>query len=372
MKDNNCIYFNYASPTSSSFMYREIGLDIPTNIFYVNYKGVSSFYVPFFEYEYLKKYANNSTTIKNIDELLIFGDNYFDAIINFLKQMNKGVVKVPGLFPSWFLIKMIKAGLDVKIEDFNFIYPLIKKNSMEIRAMKKTGSVVKASFANIENILNSATVINGCIYYKNKKLSSEGLSRIIELFFLEKNIRCGFVVVSCGKYSYYPHCKVNHLLRANETIIIDLAVRGADGYYIDATRTYCVGEPYYHDFINLYRNIKEVKREIEKDMQPGKIISKVYEKTMDMMSKVGIKDSGDNCLVCHHSIGHGIGRDLHQLPVIDSKAKISFEKNMVIAIEPGAYIKDLGGIRIEDTYLITNNGIDNLTFGRYKFLINKK
>lgn len=378
MIKKECVYFHYASTINSSFMYKKLGLNIPTNIFYIGDETGEYFYVPVFEYDYLKKYSRHPG-IRNINELKGFENNYFNAVTDFLKQKKKTII-VPAFFPAWLLEKMLKRGINVEVKDFYFFQPLLNKSAKEIEMIRKTAKGVRDCFDYIENVLAETTSQNNFIYYKGKKLSSKLLSNMIGLFLLSRNIKCEILIVAYGKYAYYPHCQINHFLEPKKTIIVDLGAMDTDnGYYVDVSRTYCIGKPESEKFIDLYNCVKKAKSKLKEKAFPGKLISTAYSEAVSVMSEQGIKIArnslpfkDDTISICHHSLGHGVGRELHQLPIIDENAVVGFEKNMVLAFELGAYMKGYGGVRIEDTYLITENGVENLTRGKYNFLINQE
>jgi Xaa-Pro aminopeptidase len=70
-----------------------------------------------------------------------------------------------------------------------------------------------------------------------------------------------------------------------------------------------------------------------------------------------------------HAVGHGIGIAVHEAPSVSPKSKNTLQANMVITIEPGIYVKNKGGIRIEDTVLITENGYKLLTHSSKEFIV---
>jgi Xaa-Pro aminopeptidase len=62
-----------------------------------------------------------------------------------------------------------------------------------------------------------------------------------------------------------------------------------------------------------------------------------------------------------HNLGHGVGLDIHEAPILSPESKDILEKSNVVTIEPGIYIPGFGGVRIEDTILITQSGAEKLT-----------
>ncbi len=130
------------------------------------------------------------------------------------------------------------------------------------------------------------------------------------------------------------------------------------------TRTVFVGKPTKKD-IALYSKVLKSKKAGEKKVRPNKICADA-----DMASR---KELGALSKYFIHTLGHGVGTRIHELPRIYFKReKDVFLENMVVTVEPGIYIPNKLGIRIEDTYLVTKNGSRPLTKSTQKLLIFRK
>ncbi len=120
------------------------------------------------------------------------------------------------------------------------------------------------------------------------------------------------------------------------------------------TRTFFLGK------INkLYRKIfsvvKKTQESVIRKICPGIRISK-----LDIIARNIIKNSGFGKYFTHRT-GHGIGIEVHELPVVSDKTDTVIKKGMTFTIEPGIYIPEVGGVRIEDTILVTETGYEILT-----------
>jgi Xaa-Pro aminopeptidase len=146
-------------------------------------------------------------------------------------------------------------------------------------------------------------------------------------------------------------------------ILVDF-VGGAGGYLADRTRIYCVGEPPAeardaHDFC------LEMLHEITARLRPGASPARIHEEVMTIAARSPFHDRfmgwGENQV---GFLGHGIGIDLDELPVIAPGFEAPLEEGNVIAIEPKAFLGGVGAVGVENTYSITRDGFRNLTGGR--------
>ncbi len=93
-------------------------------------------------------------------------------------------------------------------------------------------------------------------------------------------------------------------------------------------------------------------------MPPGALVGE-----LDRVARSFIAESGYGEYFTH-SLGHGVGLDIHEAPTIKTQGPFSqtpLQPGMVLTIEPGIYLPEIGGVRLEDTLLITESGYENLT-----------
>ncbi|MGG0670208.1 Xaa-Pro peptidase family protein [Lederbergia citrisecunda] len=178
------------------------------------------------------------------------------------------------------------------------------------------------------------------IEYKMKKLGAQKL---------------GFdVKVISGKRSALPHGKPGTLpIEENAFVLFDMGV-SVGGYIADISRTVVLGEPT-EKMIHIYETVREALEKAINAVKPGVVIS-----DLDRIAREHIEQQGFGQYFIHR-LGHGLGLDLHEYPSIHANNSDKLEQGMVFTIEPGIYIPEIGGVRIEDDVLVTENGVEVLT-----------
>jgi Xaa-Pro aminopeptidase len=160
-------------------------------------------------------------------------------------------------------------------------------------------------------------------------------------------------IVAAGQRSALPHAHPGAASICAGILLIDMGAF-REKYASDMTRMFHVG-PATPKYKRAYRAVLEAQLAAIDAVKPGATASSV-----DRAARSTLKAHGlDREFI--HSTGHGLGLEIHELPRIGSKDKTKLAAGMAITIEPGVYIEGWGGIRIEDTVLVTAGGCEILT-----------
>ncbi|MFO7888329.1 MAG: Xaa-Pro peptidase family protein [Eubacteriales bacterium] len=127
------------------------------------------------------------------------------------------------------------------------------------------------------------------------------------------------------------------------------------GYLTDFSRTVIVGKEPTPKQKEAYEVVKKAQMEAIKSIKAGVLAKEPFYASEKIFIDTGYRENH------YEGMGHGIGLFLHEEPFLDKNSKLILEKNNVLTVEPGLYIPDWGGIRIEDTVLVTEEGYELLT-----------
>ncbi len=223
------------------------------------------------------------------------------------------------------------------------------KDENEIELIKKACELTDECFKHLLEFIK--------IGMKEKTISYE-----IEKYFLEHGADdLSFeTIVASGSNSSKPHAKATERkIQAGDPITIDFGCK-YKGYCSDMTRTIFAG--FVPEKIRpIYDLVLKNQIQTANDMKEGaniRIISRNVDNDFQLYGYSLV-----------HSLGHGVGLDIHELPFISSKNDNILKQNMVVTNEPGIYIPGEFGVRIEDTVLITKSGCINLTKSDKNYIV---
>lgn len=222
--------------------------------------------------------------------------------------------------------------LSMLVEDFRKI-----KDKSEIKIIKKAAEITDKTFEEILKIIKPGLTekfIQRKIVEIMENLGVEGVS-------FEP-------IVAAGKGSAEPHYFASgKKIKSGEILLIDMGVK-YKGYCSDFTRTVFVGKAPPR-FKKLYSIVLETQEEAIKNAKVGYSVKKLHQDSVLNFKKY----KEDKYFI--HSLGHNVGVDIHEFPILGAGGKGKFENGMVFTIEPGLYHKNFGGIRIEDLCLMNEN-----------------
>ena len=153
-------------------------------------------------------------------------------------------------------------------------------------------------------------------------------------------------IVASGMHSAYPHhLPGKRAIKKDEPVVVDLGV-DFEGYKSDITETFFIGR--LPDELNfVYKTVSNVQKQCVCFAKEGKSASDVYRFAVEMLEREKLAK------YFIHGLGHGVGIEVHEEPVLSRKSTSVLKKNMVFSIEPGVYIPGTGGVRLERMLFLT-------------------
>lgn len=161
------------------------------------------------------------------------------------------------------------------------------------------------------------------------------------------------IIVASGHRSALPHgVATEKKIQAGELVTLDFGAL-YQGYCSDITRTFAVGQ-ISDQLEEIYNIVLEAHLRGLAEIKPG-----MTGKEADAFSRDYIKEKGYGDYF-GHGTGHGLGLEVHEQPRLSPVGEIVLKENMVVTVEPGIYVPNLGGCRIEDDLVITSDGNKSL------------
>ncbi|WP_445490501.1 M24 family metallopeptidase [Niallia sp. 03133] len=225
------------------------------------------------------------------------------------------------------------------------------KSASEIKILKEAAEIADAAFTHILDFI------------KVGKTELE-VSNELEFFMRKAGATSSSfdTIVASGKRSALPHgVATDKVIEAGDFVTMDYGAY-YNGYVSDITRTIAVGSPD-EKLKEIYDVVLTAQLKGMEGIKPGLTGIQADALTRDYIKEKGYGE------YFGHSTGHGIGLEVHEGPGLSFKSETVLEAGMVVTVEPGIYIPGLGGVRIEDDTIITDNHNEALTHSTKELLI---
>lgn len=219
----------------------------------------------------------------------------------------------------------------------------IIKTEDELYKLRMAESIGDKAFTEILNFIKPGVTelqIAAELEYSMKKNGAEHLSFD--------------TIVASGKNSSLPHAvPTNKLVETGDFVTMDFGCT-YDGYCSDMTRTIVVGKASDKQ-IDIYETVLKAQLEAMKVIRSGVIGKEVHKVAADVIAAKGYGE------YFGHGLGHSVGLYIHENPRFSPAENRQIMANTIETVEPGIYIPDFGGVRIEDMIVVTENGFENFT-----------
>lgn len=249
---------------------------------------------------------------------------------------------------------------DLKVAEYKFLKKHFKNlkyfNVSLLRSIKEENE--------IEKIEQAAKLGDKAFDYVLKTIKSgiseKELAFEIEFFIKKSGADLSFnPIVAFGKNSAIPHHQTgNDVLEKSQLILLDFGVK-FENYCSDMTRTIFFGNPTKKQK-GIYEAVLMAQQEavnfINSSLKSGK---KIKAKEVDGIARKYVTSKGFPTIP--HSLGHGVGLEIHEHPHLSPKSKDILKERMVFSIEPGIYIPNFGGVRIEDLFVLEKEDLRQIT-----------
>jgi len=227
----------------------------------------------------------------------------------------------------------------------------VVKDSGEIARMERAAAIADAALGSVLHLLADAGVAKGGALTESHFAAS--LDHAMRLLGAED--RAFETIVASGENSAKPHARPGtRVLLPGDPVVVDFGAT-YDGYRSDMTRTFCLGGVPTGELAAVFAVVAASQAAGVASVAPGVAAGDVDSVCRDVIAEAGWAERFE------HGTGHGVGLDIHEGPSVGAGSTAILEPGTVVTVEPGVYLPALGGVRIEDTLVVTGSGSRPLT-----------
>ncbi|HEX4521630.1 MAG TPA: M24 family metallopeptidase [Gaiellaceae bacterium] len=369
----------YADTIRSPELRHEVPVAVGDPFLYVERDGVRHIVISTHEIPIISpagEYVFHPPEEFGIDELRRTARSYAEMANEITVRAVKGLgverATVPASFPLLTADKLRAAGVELNPDHGFFTDRRRVKTGAELAGIRRAQAAAGAGMAAAASLLRRSSADHqGVLELDGRPLTVEELKAAISGEFMANGASADEFVVSHGAQAAIGHHLGHGKIRASETIVIDLWPRDSEsGCFADMSRTFVVGEV--PDEIAEWHRLSVEAHELAlAAVRPGitgrslyDLACEVFEREghLTQRTKIAGETAQDGFLF---ALGHGVGLEVHELPILGILGHDELVAGDVLAIEPGVYRGGFGGLRVEDLVLVTDDGYENLTHFPY-------
>jgi Xaa-Pro aminopeptidase len=282
--------------------------------------------------------------------------NQWRAYARMIDGLVSGKILVPPQFPT-ALARELEAFSRVIVDEDTVLKARAVKTDEEIAAIAHVQEATEAAMEGAISSIRSSRARKGILHRGRAPLTSETLQKEVAMTLLSRGCRAVDTIISCGEDSAIPHMRGSGPLREGESIILDIFPQDeGSGYTADMSRTVVKGRPS-PELAEMFDAVQGAQSLAATLVRPGITGAEIHGRVVDYFKERGFESNTKGFI---HNLGHGIGLDVHELPVLGPGGGELAAGN-VITLEPGLYYPGTGGVRLEDMGVVTPKGFRDLT-----------
>lgn len=280
------------------------------------------------------------------------------ATAQMIRNLAGSKLLVPASMPIGFAQTLMRVA-DVAVDRGTVASMRCVKTPEEIILMREIQQRnEEATRVAVELIRKSGVDEDGGLIHEDEPVTSEKVREVIASVLRPYACEERDTIISCGPDTAMPHCLGTGQLHANQPIVMDVFPRNLKtGYFADMTRTIAKGAPS-KEIMQMYETVRAAKKLAAEMLCPGITGAEVHNAVVAFFIEKGYDTAGASGFI--HSLGHGVGLEIHEGPSLSPSGGI-LEPGNVVTIEPGLYYPGIGGVRLEDMGVITEDGFDRFT-----------
>ncbi len=275
-------------------------------------------------------------------------------------------VRADRSLPLIFVAMLRVAGIDLEYDPDLGVIDRRAKDEQEIAWIREAQAVTEDAMEMACRLIARADVADdGTLVHEGETLIAERVRAIIDHWLLDRGYVNPPAIVAGGREGADCHNLGTGPLRTGEPVIVDIFPRNRQTLYNgDCTRTVVNGEVP-EAVAKMHQAVCQAKAAAEATVRAGVTGEVVHQATIAAMNAAGFQyglppdDAPADFCSLSHGTGHGLGLDVHEPPLLDMKAP-KLVVGDVVTIEPGLYRLDLGGVRVEDVVVVTEDGSENI------------
>jgi Xaa-Pro aminopeptidase len=285
------------------------------------------------------------------------GETRWRATAHVIADLAGGPLLVPATFPL-ALARELETFQPVVLDAAGAVEGMrAVKTPEEIERIRSIQRVTEAAMDRGIALIRSSAPRAGVLYRDGAPLTAEAVRTAMHTLLLAHSCRGVDTIVSCGPDTALPHHAGEGPLLADEPIVIDIYPQDElSGYHADMTRTVVKGEPS-PAIREMYDAVRDAKSLGASLVRAGAVGADLYHAVVEFFRDRGYES---NMRGFTHSLGHGVGLEVHEEPSLGPLGGALTAGN-VVTIEPGLYYPGTGGVRLEDMGAVTETGFDRFT-----------